>query len=84
MSQTENAVASSSKPKRPYRKGNPLSLAERQQASLARKRSTHKELRVFLPADLKEQFQLICEAEGVTQAEKIELLLKKEVCDSGK
>ncbi|EFB6703405.1 replication regulatory protein RepA, partial [Escherichia coli] len=51
MSQTENAVTSSTK--RAYRKGNPLTLAERQQASLARKRATHKELRVFIPAALK-------------------------------
>ena len=42
MSQTENAVTSSSGTKRAYRKGNPLTLAERQQASLARKRATHK------------------------------------------
>ncbi len=34
MSQTENAVTSSSGTKRAYRKGNPLTLAERQQASL--------------------------------------------------
>lgn len=33
MSQTENAVTSSSGTKRAYRKGNPLTLAERQQAS---------------------------------------------------
>ncbi|OTB33415.1 hypothetical protein AW059_25895 [Escherichia coli] len=36
MLQTENAVTSSSGTKRAYRKGNPLTLAERQQASLAR------------------------------------------------
>ncbi|ECR9083691.1 replication regulatory protein RepA [Enterobacter cloacae] len=80
MSQVGNAVTSSSK--RAYRKGNPLSLAERQQTSLARKRSTHKELRVFLPAALKEQLQHMCEIEGVTQAEMIERLLKKEVDSS--
>ncbi|SMG60288.1 replication regulatory protein RepA [Cedecea sp. NFIX57] len=79
MSQIENAVTSSSKPKRIYRKGSPLSLAERQQASLAKKRSTHKELRVFLPAVLKEQLQDMCEAEGVTQAEMIERLIQKEL-----
>ncbi|MCY6497877.1 replication regulatory protein RepA [Escherichia coli] len=64
MSQTENAVTSSSGTKRAYRKGNPLTLAERQQASLARKRATHKELRVFIPAALKAQLQEMCEAEG--------------------
>ncbi len=40
MSQTENAVTSSSGTKRAYRKGNPLTLAERQQASLARNEYT--------------------------------------------
>lgn len=78
MSQTENAVPSSSKTKRPYRKGNPLSLSERQQASLARKRETHKELRVFLPNELKNLLQVMCEAEGLTQAEMIERWIKKE------
>nr|UGK57031.1 hypothetical protein [Escherichia coli] len=80
MSQTENAVTSSSGTKRAYRKGNPLTLAERQQASLARKRATHKELRVFIPAALKAQLQEMCDAEGVTQAEMIAELIKAEEC----
>ena len=78
MSQTENAVTSSSGTKRAYRKGNPLTLAERQQASLARKRATHKELRVFIPAAVKAQLQVMCEAEGVTQAEVLTALIKSE------
>lgn len=78
MSQPGNAVTSSSKEKRAYRKGNPLTLAERQQASLARKRVTHKELRVFLPVDLKEQLQSMCESEGMTQAEMIAKLIAQE------
>ncbi|WP_281505830.1 replication regulatory protein RepA [Escherichia coli] len=73
----KNAVTSSSGTKRAYRKGNPLTLAERQQASLARKRATHKELRVFIPAALKAQLQVMCEAEGVTQAEMIAELIKQ-------
>lgn len=40
MSQDGNAETSSSK--RAYRKGKPLSATERQQAAVARKRSTHK------------------------------------------
>ncbi|ENF3067998.1 replication regulatory protein RepA [Shigella flexneri] len=60
-----------------YAYGNPLTLAERQQASLARKRATHKELRVFIPAALKVQLQEMCEAEGVTQAEMIAELIKQ-------
>ncbi|EDK3374340.1 replication protein [Salmonella enterica subsp. enterica serovar Poona] len=78
MSQPGNAVTSSSKEKRAYRKGNPLTFAERQQASLARKRVTHKELRVFLPVDLKEQLQSMCESEGMMQAEMIAKLIAQE------
>jgi hypothetical protein len=79
MSQTENAETSSLSTKRPYRKGNPLTLAERQQASLARKRATHKELRVFLPVALKDQLQEMCAAEGITQAEMIARLIEQEI-----
>lgn len=79
MSQIRNAVTSSSK--RAYRKGNPLSLAERQHASLSRKRATHKELRVFLPNALKNHLQEMCAAEGITQAEMIERLIRKECAD---
>ncbi|HHU2659604.1 TPA: RepB family protein, partial [Escherichia coli] len=42
MSQTENAVTSSSGTKRTYRKGNPVPARERQRASLARRSNTHK------------------------------------------
>ncbi|WP_341356310.1 RepB family protein, partial [Klebsiella michiganensis] len=41
MSQVVKGVTSSSK--RPYRKGNPVSAAERQQKAVARKKATHKE-----------------------------------------
>ncbi|MBL1591989.1 replication regulatory protein RepA, partial [Klebsiella pneumoniae] len=63
--------------KRAYRKGNPLKLAERQHASLARKLVTHKKLRVFIAASLKAQLQEMCDAEGVTQAEMIAELIKQ-------
>ncbi|HAD0068759.1 TPA_asm: transcriptional regulator, partial [Salmonella enterica subsp. enterica serovar Typhimurium] len=46
MSQIENAVTSSSK--RIYRKGNPLSSAEKKRLSISRKKTTHKELNVFI------------------------------------
>ena len=48
MSQIENAVTSSSKEKRSYRKGKPMSASERQLAAIARKRETHKEVKVFV------------------------------------
>lgn len=77
MARIVNSETSS--PKRTYRKGNPLTVAERKQVSLARKKETHKELRVFLQAELKSELQSICDAEGVTQAEMIERLIKKEI-----
>ncbi|WP_309143581.1 replication regulatory protein RepA [Klebsiella pneumoniae] len=77
MANFATVPTSSSGTKRAYRKGNPLTLAERQQASLARKRATHKELRVFIPAALKAQLQEMCDAEGVTQAEMIAELIKQ-------
>jgi len=79
MSQFENAVTSSSKPKRVYRKGNPLSEADRQKISSARKRATHKELKVFLKPEIKGYLSNLCEEDGVTQAEVLEKLIEKEV-----
>jgi regulator of PEP synthase PpsR (kinase-PPPase family) len=80
MSQVVNAVTSSSK--RPYRKGNPVSAAERQQKAVARK-STHKEVRVFVRDKLKNQLQIMCENEGITQAEMIERLIERESAKLG-
>lgn len=76
MSQAASVVTSSSRTKRSYRKGNPLSAAERQQISLERKKSTHKEVRVFVRDSLKHQLQSMCEREGITQAEMIERLIE--------
>lgn len=78
MPQTENAVPSSSKMKRPYRKGNPLSNTEKQRASIARKRVTHKEVKVFIEPQLKELLINMCEQDGLTQAEIIERLIERE------
>ncbi|MCK2182138.1 replication regulatory protein RepA [Hafnia paralvei] len=83
MSQTENAATSSSKTKRPYRKGNPMSATERQLAAVARKRETHKELKVFVKNHLKDQVIAICEQDGVTQAQFIEALLEREISKRG-
>ncbi|WP_315969632.1 RepB family protein, partial [Klebsiella pneumoniae] len=46
MSQNDNAVTSASKNKRAYRKGSPMSDSEKQMAAVARKRVTHKEIKV--------------------------------------
>lgn len=79
MSQAENAMTSSSKTKRQYRKGNPLSATERQQATIARKRSTHKEVKIFVRNTLKNRLVEMCEADGVTQAEMIERWIAREM-----
>lgn len=78
MSQTENAVTSSSGAKRAY--GKPLSEAERQRAASARKRSVCKEIKVFVRPELKNYLTSLCAEEGVTQAELIERLIEKEAC----
>jgi regulator of PEP synthase PpsR (kinase-PPPase family) len=76
MSQTENAVTSSSK--RPYRKGHPLSDADKQRVSVARKRATHKEVKVFIEPQLKEFLMNICAQDGLTQAEVLAKLIERE------
>ncbi|MBS9009130.1 replication regulatory protein RepA [Escherichia coli] len=80
MSQTENAVTSSSDVKRAYRKDKPLSEAERQRAVFARKRAVCKEIKVFVRTELKNYLTRLCAKEGLTQAELIERLIEKEAC----
>ncbi|MBF4180366.1 replication regulatory protein RepA [Lelliottia nimipressuralis] len=81
MSQAANVETSSAKPKRSYRKGQPLTASERQLASVARKRETHKEIKVFVRKALKDRMLEVCEAEGLTQAEFIETLLERELAE---
>ncbi|MBD8128858.1 replication regulatory protein RepA [Pantoea agglomerans] len=78
MPQSGNADTSSAKEKRQYRKGNPLSATERQQAAVARKRSTHKEIKIFVQTTLKKRLIEMCEADGITQAEMIEKWIQSE------
>lgn len=81
MSQSINAVTSSTKPKRPYRKGKPLSDAEKQRMSAARKRATHKEVKIFIEPQLKELLMSMCEEDGLTQAEVLTQLIEREARD---
>lgn len=78
MSQVVEVVTSSSKAKRGYRKGNPMSATERQLAAIARKRETHKEVNVFIRNPMKELLQKLCEEEGLTQGQMIEKLIEIE------
>lgn len=78
MSQVENIVTSSVKPKRQYRKGNPKTASERQMSALARKRVNHKEVKIFVRDSLKESLMEMCKADGMTQAEMIEKWIESE------
>ncbi|MBC3252382.1 replication regulatory protein RepA [Serratia fonticola] len=76
MSQVVDVVTSSTKTKRTYRKGNPLSVSERQQALVARRKETHKEIKIYVHSDLKSRLQNLCEAQGLSQAEMISRLIE--------
>jgi peroxiredoxin len=79
MSQASTATSSS---KRPYRKGNPLTEAEKQQAFVARRKAANDKLiRVYVSNDLKIQLQNMCKAEGITQGEMISRLIEKAGAD---
>lgn len=78
MSQTGNAVTSSSKVKRPYRKGQPLSVSERKLRSVSRKKDTHKAVTVFIQNAQKDKLDALCAEYKMTQAELIELLIDRE------
>lgn len=76
MSQVEGVVTSSSK--RIYRKGNPLTGAEKQRMSVSRKKDTHKAINVFIQSELKDDLTQLCEDSGLTQTEMIEFWILKE------
>ncbi|MCZ5033197.1 replication regulatory protein RepA [Escherichia coli] len=79
MSQTENAVTSSLSQKRFVRRGKPMTDSEKQMAAVARKRLTHKEIKVFVKNSLKDLMVEYCEREGITQAQFIEKIIKDEL-----
>ncbi len=79
MSQTENAVTSSLSQKRFVRRGKSMSDSEKQMASVARKRLTHKEIKVFVKNPLKDLMVEYCEQKGITQAQFIEKIIKDEL-----
>ena len=79
MSQTENAVTSSSGTKRTNRKGNPVQPRERQRASLARSSNTHKAFHAVIQARLKDRLSELADEEGITQAQMLEKLIESEL-----
>ncbi|HBR0862504.1 TPA: replication protein RepA [Klebsiella pneumoniae] len=50
---------------------------------MARKRETHKEVKVFVKNPLKDVMIAVCEEEGLTQAQFIERLLERELTERG-
>ena len=83
MSRSADKTTSSTNAKRAYRKGKPMSASERQLAAIARKRETHKEVKVFVKNPLKDVMIAVCEEEGLTQAQFIEKLLERELTERG-
>ena len=79
MSQTENAVTSSSGNKRAYQKGNPVLARDRQRAAMARRRSTHKAFHEVIHARLKDRLSELADEEGITQAQMLEKLIESEL-----
>ncbi|EFM3678328.1 replication regulatory protein RepA [Escherichia coli] len=79
MSQTENAVTSSLSQKRFVRRDKPMTDSEKQMAAVARKRLTHKEIKVFVKNPLKDLMVEYCEQKGITQAQFIEKIIKDEL-----
>lgn len=82
MSQHGNTV-SSLKDTHSQSKSKPMSASEKQMAAVARKRITHKEIKVFVRNPLKEMMIKLCNDEGITQAEFIERLLENELKAQG-
>ncbi|AUV04992.1 TPA: replication regulatory protein RepA [Klebsiella pneumoniae subsp. pneumoniae] len=83
MSQPENAVPSSSKDIPSRRKGSRMSDSEKQMAAVARKRITHKEIKVFVRNPLKDMMIDVCDQEGITQAQFVEKLIENELIARG-
>lgn len=53
--------------------------SEKQMAAVARKRLTHKEIKVFVKNPLKDLMVEYCEREGIPQAQFIEKIIKDEL-----
>lgn len=70
---------SPAKEKRPYRKGSPLSAAEKQSAAVARKRLTHRKVEIFVRNPIKDQLTELCDEDGLTQGQFVELLIEQEI-----
>lgn len=83
MPQSGNTATSSSKAIRQQRKSRPMSDSEKQMAAVARKRVTHKEIKVFVRNPLKDLMIELCSRDGITQAQFVEKLIENELKAQG-
>nr|AFK90028.1 Replication regulatory protein repA2 (Protein copB) [Salmonella sp. 14] len=60
-----------------------MSASEKQMAAVARKRISHKEIKVFVRNPLKDIMIELCSREGITQAQFVEKLLENELKAQG-
>ena len=73
-----DSVTSAPKKKTTRDRKNPVSDKERVRAYQARKRETHKEIKVFIEAGQKLALIRLCHDAGKTQAEMLEYLIEAE------
>ncbi|WBV24270.1 replication regulatory protein RepA [Pantoea piersonii] len=73
-----DSVTSAPEKKRTRSRQNPTPDNERAKAYQARKRETHKEIKVFIRTEVKQALIKLCEADGLTQAEVLERLIENE------
>jgi len=77
MPTTQPATAQP-KHKQTRNRKNPMSDSERQLSYVARKREALKEIKIFVEPELKKALMLMCQDEGVTQADILQRLIKHE------
>lgn len=74
-----NLVTPTPEKKRTRSRQNPVPDNERAKAYQARKRESHKEIKVFIRTEIKQALIKLCEADGLTQAEVLERLIENEM-----
>ncbi|OON34713.1 hypothetical protein BTJ39_23395 [Izhakiella australiensis] len=80
----QQSTAAQPKQKRTYRKGNPLSDADKQRLSIARKKESRKEIKVFVEPEIKALLMDMCKQDGLNQADILKQLIEKEARCRGK
>jgi len=78
-----DSVTSAPEKKRTRNRDQPIPDKERVRAYQARKRETHKEIKVFISAEHKQALIRLCDEAGKTQAEMLEYLIETETKRKG-